>query len=47
MSLLRIAWKNILQRHVASLLTSLSIGLGVMLMVLVLEAAVRRGSVAG
>ncbi|MFZ9090243.1 MAG: ABC transporter permease [Planctomycetaceae bacterium] len=36
MNLLLIAWKNLLQRRLASALTALSIGLGVMLMVLVL-----------
>lgn len=36
MNLLTIAWKSILQRRLASFLTALSIGLGVMLMVLVL-----------
>lgn len=36
MNLLLIAWKNLLQRRLASSLTALSIGLGVMLMVLVL-----------
>lgn len=36
MNLLSIAWKSIRQRRLASLLTALSIGLGVMLMVLVL-----------
>ena len=36
MNLLTIAWKSIRQRRLASSLTALSIGLGVMLMVLVL-----------
>ena len=36
MNLLTIAWKSIRQRRLASVLTALSIGLGVMLMVLVL-----------
>ena len=36
MNLLTIAWKSIRQRTLASFLTALSIGLGVMLMVLVL-----------
>ena len=35
MNLLTIAWKSIRQRTLASFLTALSIGLGVMLMVLV------------
>ena len=36
MNLLTIAWKSIRKRRLASCLTALSIGLGVMLMVLVL-----------
>ncbi len=44
MSLFAIAWKSIRQRGLASALTALSVGLGVMLMVVVLVISAAVGS---